>query len=78
MSAALAQLAQAAKSVGKPVLADSGETPVWFKIMLEEAGAKVQAFTNPVVGQAHRQDCRRSKRASSRRISATAWRWSGS
>jgi Xaa-Pro aminopeptidase len=48
MPAALAQLAQAAKSVNKPILADSDATPVWFKNQLEAAGAMVKAFANPV------------------------------
>ncbi len=51
LASALADLGTAAKAANKPVLADSGETPVWFKNQLETAGAKVQAFTNPVVAQ---------------------------
>lgn len=49
LDAALADLAQAAKAADKPVLIDPARAPVWFRMKLEKAGAKVADLKDPSI-----------------------------
>jgi len=49
MEAMLKKLAQKAAGAKKPLLLDFNDSPAWFKMLLEKAGAEVKACSDPVV-----------------------------